>query len=240
MIVEITSIVIIVLFLIYLFFSGNVYKILVGKSPNDLGTLLCDSSFLADKSKGSPDDVWCAINFTTGKKRCPTNNEPIYADLNRELCTSKYRCDLQTLPFAVTSKDQSTNIQGNCDAGDPCRCVGKPQCADNILSLFVLQNGNSYLPPDTQTLSFGQTNTYTTKIGSSNSIPIIYTDPTTQYCTINQDLYQNISSGACAGTLDDCIKLNPCIAGTLQQVGTNQIGCVIPSTSSTTSVSSPS
>jgi len=227
MIVEITSILIIISFLIYLFFEGNIYKILVGKSPNDLGTLKCDSSFLTDKSKGSPGDVWCAINFTTGEKRCPVNNEPIYADLNIELCSSKYRCDLQKLPFAVT-QDKSTNLQGICDAGDTCRCVASPQCAENISSLFVLKNGNPYLPPDTQSLSFTQINSYSTKVGSLSNSPLIYTDPTSQYCTINENLYKNISPGSCVGTLDDCINTNPCISGILKKLPGNQIGCVNP------------
>jgi len=227
MITVVSSVILIIIFLIYLFYSGNVYKILEGKSPNDLGTILCDSSFLTEKSNGALDDIWCAINFTTGEKRCPVNNEPIYADLNTELCSTKYRCDLQKLPFAVTA-DKSTNLQGNCDPGDECRCVAKPQCAENISSLFVLNTGNPYLPPDTQTLSFSQTNSYQTKLGNTVSRPLIYTDPTTQYCTINQELISAISPGTCYDNTDlpGCIKKNPCISGNLTQIGVNQVACI--------------
>lgn len=193
---------------------------------SNLGFIPCDKNFLNDPSISKPGDIWCAINYITGEKRCPVNTETIYANLDNELCSTKYRCDFTGLPHPV-SADKSTNLNGSCDNNVECRCTKDYQCPDYISSIFTVSNGNPYLP-ENQLLSFDQLNSYTTIYGIEHIPPIHYTDPGSQFCYLNRSLIANISPGSCvSGTLADCTAKNPCVSGQLALLENGLVGCVI-------------
>lgn len=209
---------------------------LPGSTGPKSGQFICDSSFLTPDEIGtsSPTDIWCAINVITGVKTCPDpgSTAPIYTNGVNESCTRSNRCDVESLPYTVL-----TGVSGNtggisppglsgrlCEPGIDCRCVSRPQCPDYISSVFNTESGNINLPPGQ--LVLGQQTVYTTFTGNIiKKPPLIYDDPSQQFCYVNSSLIGNMG-GSCPGSIGDCMSesFNPCQSGQLAFIGRNTLG----------------
>jgi hypothetical protein len=211
------------------------------------GIVKCDNSYLTDQNI-PPQDInlqWCAINFITGEKRCPSEGEDVYADISHELCSRTTKCDFPDLPYPVLP-DGSTSLNGNGPDGG--RCTNKPQCPKYISSVFSVDSGNIMLPPSGQYLSLGQKTTYTNLLGADQIIPpLLYEDPTQEFCQLNQSLLPYISPGTCIlvpGTNGNqidfakCTHANPCMSGQLSYIGNPTEGVPFPEKSTFACVNS--
>lgn len=223
------------IFSLLLIVAVFVYVLVVSRLSSDKmlsGTVLCDDTFLLTSSNApGQTGPWCAINFVTGEKRCPSGGDTsIYADLSKEVCSRQYRCDFQTLSYPV---NQLSDIGGTrndqiCEPNVECRCVNKPQCPNYIASVFGVESGNVDLPLDSQVFSLGQQTTYSNLVGANFSTPpLIYNNVSTQFCTINSTLLQFVSPGTCVDTgngvdLVTCLTANPCMAGQLADIRPNK------------------
>lgn len=131
------------LFVIYLIYQKNIKPTIISstefnvlKDKKDLPPPLQKTDDVEYvKFLGSCNRGQCAINLTTGIKRCPLGENTIIYDQRIEACTNKFSCDNQKLPFPVLS-DGSTGKTKYCEKGVECRCQKVPLCPSNNLSYF--------------------------------------------------------------------------------------------------------
>src|SRR3990167_10924977 len=75
----------------------------------------------------------CVTDLLTGVKTCPTNTtDTLIYDPSQSACNSQYLCDNPITPYALQS-DGSTDLNGNCEPGVPCRCTTTAQCPSYIV-----------------------------------------------------------------------------------------------------------
>jgi len=161
----------------------------------------------------------CATNVNNGEKRCPLDQGTIIVyDPSYEVCNSRFNCENTQTPYALLS-DGSTNSNGTCEDGKVCRCMSKPSCNTNILSVFSLKNGSTQINNTGSRAIFEQN--IINSMGT-NSNPITFSNTNTQFCTIKANHLDIISPSPCffnnenSITVDEiklCMNNNPCLTG---------------------------
>lgn len=140
----------------------------------------------------------CPTNIFNGVKRCPEDlNQSSTAQVGIEVCNSAFACENVETPFAVQG-DQSTNLSGLCPLGVQCRCLRPQQCSEFTVAYFKTSQGNPFLPPQGQRLTFEQLTTYTNVLGEDVITPPfqIGRDPTS-FCTISNEWVSRITPSKC-------------------------------------------
>ena len=173
----------------------------------------------------------CPTDRFTGQKRCPQNlGQPMQYDPIIEVCNPPNSCSDQSTPYAVSSNG-ATNLNGICDIPN-CRCVNFFQTPSYTQVLFNMVNGNIYsqFSDEQQRVNFiQQPSPY---VGEGNNVPMLYTDPTTQFYEISPSLLYYLAPNPCSNIYADnpeittkqlleCINLNPCVTGRLAYVPQN-------------------
>lgn len=138
----------------------------------------------------------CAINKSTGFKRCPQNvtNKIVY-NQQEEACTRINYCDYESLPYAVfTDGSASGNICENNPDGEkiPCRCTNNKKCTQSELVKFSITGGD---PSNVSSNNFSIIQSdfiKQDKIGYSN---LSINDSSTEFCKINPGFTDTISNG---------------------------------------------
>jgi hypothetical protein len=177
----------------------------------------------------------CGTNLLTGIKTCPVEGTSITINPAESICNGRFVCDNLLAPFALQS-DGSTNINGICEPGVECGCLGLSQCPDYILSVFTASNGNPYQNPIGQRLTFPQGTTYVNGNGEPTSAPPIqFQNPATTFCAAPPSWLPLSSPGCnfvnasspnaityndivkCMGMINGCDGFtgSPCLQGTL-------------------------
>lgn len=164
--VIIFSIIVVVLFIIVIIAFVNTKTI----EPRGASTFLCPPG-------------QCPTNIITGTKRCPENTAPMSAFTEFEVCNSPYLCDNNITPYAVQS-DLSTDANGVCPAGVPCRCVRAPACPYYLATAFRPQNGNPYINNPTERFSFSQVLAENAASTDFCTIPFLYLQRNGDVCNI--------------------------------------------------------
>jgi hypothetical protein len=174
----------------------------------------------------------CPTNLNTGEKRCSANPaiQLLYNPTTEE-CNPRNSCTGVTTPYGVLS-DGSTSLDGSCDPDSQCRCINTLYTPNYIQSIFNVTNG-SILQSNPQNINkWYFTQTSTTSTGQGNNIPFSYTDPTSQFYQISNDLLIAVQSTKCADlyknldvgdsiSISDtlaCVNSNPCIQGAMAYV----------------------
>ena len=169
----------------------------------------------------------CVTNVYNGAKTCPQISvESLIANPLNEVCNDKFTCTSLRTPYSMQS-DGSTSISGVCELGSVCRCLNKIYCANNILTVFKINNGNLYDSIANRRLTvlqdtFQSNTTTTVSGGNANLNNLIIENPVSEFCTISNSLLPNLAPGTCNNLntglptdLSKCMNLNPCAAGTL-------------------------
>jgi len=184
----------------------------------------------------------CAVNLVSGFKTCPSESESITIDPMLSVCSSRFVCDSNILPFAVQS-DGSTRIDGVCEANVACQCLKVSQCSEYILSIFTTSNGDPYSNFYHERITFPQQTSYVSSFdGSQTSTPPIQLiNPSTSFCNVpiswlpfstpgcgfisganpNSITYNDIL--LCMGQINGCsgITGSPCLQGVLSFISDN-------------------
>jgi hypothetical protein len=146
-----------------------------GTAGSDIG-----KNFLAAQTLGKCPAGYCAISKETGLKRCPDGNYQIVYNTNQEACTRSEFCDLEEFKYAVLT-DGTTDPNGSCDPGVPCRCTNQKRCNTGIISSFGVEFGSEFDPT--------QSNFTLSQIPDSGDMfgysSIVLTQPLNQFCKIN-------------------------------------------------------
>jgi hypothetical protein len=177
----------------------------------------------------------CGTNLLTGIKTCPVGDQALSINPAESVCNSRFVCDNPLTPFALQS-DGSTNINGVCEPGIECPCLGVSQCATYILSVFTTGNGNPYQNPIGQRLTFPQQTSYVNAGGvETTTPPIQFQTPSTTFCSVPSSWLPLSGPGCnfidastpnsitsddiliCMGMVSGCsgITASPCLQGTL-------------------------
>lgn len=176
----------------------------------------------------------CAVNLSTGLKRCATTaGEIITTNPAIEVCSDPFTCSNPVLPYALQS-DGSTNNLGQCQSGIQCGCVRQPRCPQYVTSYFTRSNGDPYSDPLGQRITFPQVSGYIDLDSGEvvNSPPLSYTDPNISFCAAPVDWLPFATPGCnfvgtdtmtyqelqiCMGAAKGCnnVTFNPCLQGTL-------------------------
>lgn len=108
------GLIIVVIIIVIFVIIGAIIVYAVFHPINSLGSGLCETSL-------------CAVNITTGVKRCPANSsDSITYNIALEECTSQNYCQGKKTPCAVL-QNGSLNCTGVCGSGNEgCRCVKSP------------------------------------------------------------------------------------------------------------------
>jgi len=167
----------------------------------------------------------CVTNIYNGSKICPNlESGVLIADPAFEVCNGKFFCENSLTPYALQS-DGSTDNNGLCERGIACRCLKKPQCGSNIVSVFGTSNGTVYQDFTDQRLTITQVlvqspDNVTDKGTLSPNFQI--DNPLVNFCTISNSWLHNVQPGLCndlpidvASGVAKCQNRNICIAGTL-------------------------
>lgn len=177
----------------------------------------------------------CLTNIYNGIKTCPEPGQTISGDPAINVCNPASGCALGRTPFAV-QPDGSTSVSGQC-AGDICRCVSKPQCANYITSYFTYVNGNPFLgatetipgvndPFSGQRVLFPAITSYTNVLGQVISEPpLTYDNPSTGFCAIPSSWLGRVQGGGCPRGVLAYLPENP---GTFNagELDITPVGCV--------------
>lgn len=174
----------------------------------------------------------CPTNIYTGEKRCPANPSlQMLYDPTIEECNPFNSCSGDTTKYGVLF-DGSTSLDGSCDPGVPCRCIDTLYTPSYIQSIFNVTNG-SILQSNPQNVDkWYLVQTPTTATGQGSTVPVAYTDPTSQFYQINSGLLNVVQSTVCANLYANqevgvelsinntlqCINSNPCLQGSLAYV----------------------
>lgn len=136
----------------------------------------------------------CAININTGSKRCPSDNVTLLAyDVEYEQCTGKFTCDFSSLPYAVQPDGSAYN--SSCEGNEiPCRCVEKPQCAYQVMSIIDMANGSAFNNSDTLNYYFS-INSSGKNYFSKDPISFDAEDLGIKYCKINPSFINRVERG---------------------------------------------
>jgi len=156
-----------------------------GTAGSDIG-----KNFLAAESLGKCPAGYCAISKETGLKRCPNGNYQIVYNTNQEACTRSEFCDLDEFKFAVLT-DGTTDPNGRCDPGVPCRCTNQKRCNTGIISSFGIQFGSEF-DPSQNNFILGQIPDNGDIFGYSS---IVLTQPLNQFCKINPAFTDRLVDG---------------------------------------------
>lgn len=164
----------------------------------------------------------CATNIYNGEKRCTNDDtsQTVY-DPSYEVCNSKYTCENPRTSYALMS-DGSTNELGACEANTICRCLAKPQCASDIVTVFNVVNGCIEQDGDTSRAIFSQVPMATQ--GDVASTVLTFDDSNTQFCAMKAYHLNRLAPGACMlsapgnitlAQMHKCMNDNPCMVGAL-------------------------
>jgi len=174
----------------------------------------------------------CPTNIYTGEKRCPANPsiQLLYNPVLEE-CNPPNSCTGTTTPYGVLA-DGSTSLDGSCDPNSQCRCINTLYTPNYIQSIFNVTNGDILQSNPQNINKWYFTQTSTTSTGQGNAIPFTYTDPTSQFYQISNDLLIAVQSTVCndkytgleigdeIGIVDtlSCVNSNPCIQGAMAYI----------------------
>jgi hypothetical protein len=211
-------ILVIALFLIIIVWAGILYKSTSYQNGETKALLTCPPGL-------------CPTNRFTGEKRCSKNTQQaLEYDPILEICNPSNSCNppdaaaSDIIPYALQT-DGSTNINGNCDK-DGCSCVNFLSSPSYIEVMFNFTGGS----PSNSSLSIlQQPSPYA---GEGNNVPIVYTDPNTQFWNLNPSFLTYITPNPCSEyylknpELTDtdtllCINKNPCIVGRMAYLPQN-------------------
>ena len=129
----------------------------------------------------------CLTNLSTGIKICPLDsNRVLVGDAQTQVCNSPFSCDNPETPYALLS-DGSTNLDGQCELGVTCPCLHKPQCANYVLSVFNVDNGNQNQPLTRSRTVFVQSFTSSNDGRFNSEPPLQYDDVNTQFCSVENE-----------------------------------------------------
>lgn len=173
----------------------------------------------------------CPTNRFTGQKRCSKNvNQEVEYDPIFEICNPSDSCKSTITPYALQS-DGSTTISGICDING-CSCVNFLATPAYTEVLFNSQNGNFLsTSPSLQTrlTLVQQPSPY---VGEGNIVPMYYTNPDSQFYTINSGALSYLSPNPCSNLYENgpdvgtnvslkCINRNPCVVGAMAYIPSN-------------------
>ena len=159
----------------------------------------------------------CAVNLTTGAKRCPAG--PI--DPSSEVCSSAPLCTSPEMPYAI-QPDGSSDTMGKC-ASNQCSCSKTIRCIPGITSTFgyqdivVSQNNDTFFSPLVQeestrcTISVDEA---VSRYGSVGDIPCLVGTPTTFFYTqLSNPVSVGCFNGECPGSLfyNPLTKMSTCV-----------------------------
>ena len=133
---------------------------------------------------------FCALEKSTGLKRCPDGNYQLVYNTELEVCTRKEYCDDDLLSYAVLNNG-TTNKDGKCDPGVPCRCTFQKQCNTGIISPFEVVFGSNF-DPSQNNFSIGQFPNYDTQYGYD---AITIKNPSTEFCDVNPAFTSRLING---------------------------------------------
>ena len=181
--------------------------------------------------------TFCPTNRFSGQKRCPENpNIPLQYDPIIEVCNPSNACTDDSTPYAIQS-DGSTSLSGICDI-DGCRCVNYFTTPSYTQVLFNMVNGSIFsADPTSQSRTVFQQQV-TPYVGEGNNVPIVYTDPTTQFFEISPTFLYIISPTSCTTIFNNtsdadpqptnlqilqCINSNPCLSGRMAYIPSDTV-----------------
>jgi len=138
----------------------------------------------------------CAVNLSTGVKRCPStvgnnsssNNENttgITYTLGVEVCVESNKCP-PNLPYAINNDGSATGEI--CEENNFCYCTSKPQCATRVLKYF--QNADQ---EEVSKINFSFSTTGNKP--NNNERNSIVIDETTGFCELNPAFTDKIING---------------------------------------------
>ena len=133
---------------------------------------------------------FCALEKSTGLKRCPDGNYQLVYNTELEVCTRKEFCDDDFLSYAVLNNG-TTNKDGKCDPGVPCRCTFEKKCNTGIISPFEVVFGSNF-DPSQNNFSIDQFPNYDTQYGYE---AIELSSPSTDFCDINPAFTSRLING---------------------------------------------
>jgi hypothetical protein len=133
---------------------------------------------------------FCALEKSTGLKRCPDGNYELVYNTDLEVCTRKEFCDDDFLTYAVLI-DGTTSKDGKCDPGVPCRCTFEKKCNSGIISPFEVVFGSNF-DPSQNNFSIGQFPNYDTQYGYD---AVLLKNPSTEFCDINPAFTSRLTNG---------------------------------------------
>ena len=180
----------------------------------------------------------CSVNLQSGFKTCPEPNQSITINPAESVCSSRFVCNNNILPFAVQSNG-STNINGICEPNVECSCLAVSQCPNYILSAFTVSNGNAFQNYSGQRITFPQISNYVSGGEISDNPPIRFNNPATTFCNANLSMLPIATPGCnfvdntkqmsyndlviCMGGSKGCsgLNVNPCLQGTLALITDN-------------------
>lgn len=147
-------------------------------------------NYLLAEQLGKCPAGFCALDKSTGLKRCPDGIYQLIYNTNDEFCTRAEFCDFDQLPYAVLS-DGSTSLSGKCDSNVPCRCTNQKTCANAIVSPFQVVFGSKFDPSK---------NNFTITQIPETDIQFGYTSiqletPETQICQLNTGFTDRLTNG---------------------------------------------
>lgn len=190
----------------------------------------------------------CATNFFNGVKTCPlTNQDNVIYDPTFQVCNDRSVCTSGSTPYAVQN-DGDVSLDGICPVDSDCRCVARPQCGDQVLTVFQVRNGNPFSTLNGQRLIINQISSFDNGVGFSSEPPIQYDDPLSTFCAIPNSWVDRIGGVCQRGELAylptdpnnfdlaqannaplACVQGVPCTSPDQTQIWNstvNQIGCV--------------
>lgn len=148
-------------------------------------------NFIDAEKLGKCPAGFCAMENSTGLKRCPEGNYQLVYNTELETCTRREFCDDDFLSYAVLSNG-TTNRDGKCDPGVPCRCTYQKNCNTGIISPFEVIFGSSY-DPSQNNFSIGQFGSPSdTQYGYD---PLLIPAPATQFCEVNPGFTSKLVNG---------------------------------------------
>ena len=194
-----TLIILVLVFVVYQFFTQkfeptnlttlqyHYYKEAEDQAPKVLEGK--DLEYAENLAKCPPG--YCAINNTSGIKRCPDGDHQLVYYQLEESCTRKFFCDYEPLSYAVNT-DGSTNKKGICEKNVPCRCSKGKNCKSSIVSTFEIEFSSDPNDPDKNNFVIGQNNYDINQYGYT---PISISNPSVEFCEINPGFTQKVEFG---------------------------------------------
>ena len=145
----------------------------------------------------------CAVDVSTGVKRCPENSNtrivynPVY-----EVCSQKFFCTSDRLPYAILSSGETDNF-GVCEPQTACRCTEKVVCPKYVTSSIRLNSGTSYSSKSYElNYYFTKKDLDPNKVSGYDSIEILGSMQSREFCQINP-AYTDRIVGGCNFTNSD-------------------------------------